>query len=97
MGLIDLHSIRALFEGKNYTNKNTKVRGDTLYLHDNPIIQIRSDGVYITIAGWNTPTTKRRLNKLPNVNVYSKRKVLHLNGVPWDGNWIRVDTDLLWF
>ena len=41
MGIIDMHSIRALFEGKNYTNKNTKVRGDTLYLHGNPIIQIQ--------------------------------------------------------
>ena len=95
MGLVDRESVKALFEGKDYTNKNTKVRGDTLYLYNNPIMQIRNDGLYITIGGWNTPTTKRRLNSLPKVSVYNKRKMLHLNGAPWDGSWIRVDTDLL--
>jgi hypothetical protein len=95
MGIVDRRAAQALIEGSKYTNKNTKVDENTLYLHGNPIIEVRDDGVYIQTAGWNTLTTKRRLNALPNVNVYNKRGVLHLNGVPWDGNWIKVDTDLL--
>lgn len=95
MGIVDRRAAQALIEGSDYKNKNTKVIGNTLYLFDNPIIQVRDDGVYIQTSGWNTPTTKRRLNALPKVNVYNKRGVLHLNGVPWDGNWIKVDTDLL--
>jgi hypothetical protein len=70
------------------------VRGDTLYLHGNPIIQVRLDGVYIQTCGWNTITTRERLNGLPKVRVYSHKRQLHLNGAPWDGNWIKVDTDL---
>lgn len=95
MGIVDRRAARALIDGSDYKNKNTKVVENTLYLFDNPIIEVRDDGVYIQTAGWNTPTTKRRLNALPNVNVYNKRGVLHLNGVPWDGNWVKVDTDLL--
>jgi hypothetical protein len=95
MGIVDRRAAQALIEGSDYKNKNTKVVGNTLYLHGNPIIQVRDDGVYIQTGGWNTLTTKRRLNALPKVSVYNKRGMLHLNGVPWDGNWIKVDTDLL--
>jgi hypothetical protein len=94
MRIITRDCIQALMDGRDITIDNTKVRGDTLFLHGNPIIQVRDDGVYIQTAGWNTITTKERLNGLPNVRVYTNKKQLHLNGSPWDGNWIRVDTDL---
>lgn len=40
----------------------------------------------ITTAGWPTYTTKDRLNGLPDVDVYTHKKELHLNGSPWDGS-----------
>ena len=94
MRIVTRRAIDALMEGREITIDNTKVRGDTLFLHDNPIIQVREDGVYISTSGWNTVTTRDRLNGLPKVRVYSHKRQLHLNGVPWDGNWIKVDTDL---
>lgn len=94
MRVVTRRAIDALMNGKDITVDNTKVRGDTLYLHGNPIIQVRQDGVYISTSGWNTVTTRERLNGLPKVRVYSHKRQLHLNGVPWDGNWIKVDTDL---
>lgn len=94
MRIVTRRAIDALMEGRDITIDNTKVRGDTLFLHDNPIIQVREDGVYISTSGWNTVTTRDRLSGLPKVRVYSHKRQLHLNGVPWDGNWIKVDTDL---
>jgi hypothetical protein len=94
MRVVTRRAISALMNGKDITVDNTMVRGDTLYLHGNPIIQVREDGVYIQTCGWNTITTRERLNGLPKVRVYSHKRQLHLNGAPWDGNWIKVDTDL---
>lgn len=93
MRLVTKRSIECLFIGKNYSSKNTKVIGDRLYLWDTPIIEVRDDGVYIQTGGWNTSTTKERLNGLPGVRVYHKKHILHLNGVPWNGNWSKVDTN----
>lgn len=50
--------------------KNTRVFWNTSYmkvleLHDNPIAQITEEILSITTAGWNTNTTKERLNGLP--------------------------------
>lgn len=43
--------------------------------------------IYITTAGWNTPTTKERLNGIPGVNVYAEAGQLYLNGIVWSGDW----------
>lgn len=93
MRLVTKRSIECLFIGKNYSSKNTKVIGDRLYLWDTPIIEVRDDGVYIQTGGWNTSTTKERLNGLPGVRVYHKKHILYLNDVPWNGNWSKVDTN----
>ena len=44
----------------------------------------------ITTAGWNTVTTRERLNGLPNVSVIQRKGKLYLNGKEWDGEWIEV-------
>ncbi len=48
------------------------------------------DKVYITTAGWNTVTTKERLNGLKGVRVSTRGGVLMLNGEPWDGGMYEV-------
>jgi hypothetical protein len=94
MRLVTKRSIECLLAGKNYSSKNTRVVGDKLILWNTPIIEVREDGVYISTGGWDTVTTKERLNGLPGVSVYHRKHVLHLNGVPWDGNWCKVDVDI---
>lgn len=98
---ITRNAIECLIEGTPFSKDNTKVvitknreEGDTLYLHGNPIIKIKSDGVWITTCGWDTITTKERLNGLRGVSVYHYKKVLHLNGEPWNGDWTKVDVKL---
>lgn len=45
----------------------------------------------ITTAGWNTTTTRDRLNCLPDVRVGTRKGELYLNGKPWDGEWTNVE------
>lgn len=93
MRKITKEAIASLFAGKDYRNDNTTVDGGTLRLHNSAIAEIRHDGLYITTAGWNTPTTKERLNGIKGVRVHTVKHQLMLNGVAWDGRWIKVDTD----
>jgi hypothetical protein len=95
MRKITKHAIHALCHGMKFSQNNTMVDGQGLWLHGTQIIRVADDGVYITTGGWNTTTTKERLNGLPNVRVYHHRHQLYLNDSPWDGNWIKVHTDLV--
>lgn len=44
----------------------------------------------VTTAGWNTPTTRERLNGLPFVKVSTRKGQLYINGYPWDGSLVDV-------
>ena len=44
----------------------------------------------ITNCGWETATTKERLNALPNVRIQQKKGIWYLNDVEWDGKLIDV-------
>lgn len=44
----------------------------------------------ITNCGWNTATTKERLNALQNVSIQQLRGEWYLNGKKWDGELIDV-------
>jgi len=44
----------------------------------------------ITNCGWNTVTTKERLNALPDVSIQQVRGEWFLNGKKWDGKLIDV-------
>lgn len=86
-------AVAAFNAGKSFSLGNTLVAVDstevTLNLHGNLIARkfIMTGETEITTAGWNTPTTKERLNGLPGVSVYTKAKQLYLNDKPWDGSW----------
>jgi hypothetical protein len=41
--------------------------------------------ISITDAGWQTNTTKERLNAIPGVSIYQKNWEWYLNGEKWDG------------
>lgn len=70
---------------------NTHTDGTSLWLLGNMIAQWGLRGLYISTAGYNTPTTRERLNGLLGVGINSSRGKLLLNGHPWDGGWVNVD------
>ena len=41
--------------------------------------------LFVSTCGYDTQTTRSRLNALNGVHVQKVRGVLHLNGEPWDG------------
>ena len=45
----------------------------------------------ITNCGWETMTTKERLNGIPNVSITQRKKVWYLNGKEWDGELIDIN------
>ena len=63
----------AFFEGRTKTIGNTHaaVSGEVsrLYLHGNLIAEYRRDtgGMFVTLAGWDTVTTRERINGLLTV------------------------------
>ena len=70
---------------------NTKTDGQAVFLHGNKIVERRSDGVYATLAGWNTPTTRERVNGVTGARFHCVKHEAHLNGMPvGDSDWIKV-------
>lgn len=69
---------------------NSRTDGKSLWLFGNKIAEHRSDGLWITNAGWNSVTTKERLNGL-GVRIQQVRGDWVLNGRAWEGGWVNVD------
>lgn len=93
-------SVNALIAMRSYREGNTEVvvtyteEGDPkesiLLLHGNKIATKRGDSFFITNAGWQTNTTKERLNAIPGVSIQQKNWNWYLNGEEWDGSLIEI-------
>lgn len=62
-------------------------------LHNNPIAYRYNDPertLSITNCGWESNTTKERLNAIEGVSIYQKNWVWYLNDQPWDGKLIDI-------
>jgi len=70
---------------------NSRTNGESLWLFDNKIAEIRRDGLWVSNGGWDSKTTKERLNGLSGVNIVQRRGVWLLNERVWDGRWVNVD------
>lgn len=61
-----------------------------LNLHGNTIavrhVNKRTEKLQITNCGWESNTTKERLNALPGVSINQRNFVWYLNGEEWDGS-----------
>lgn len=75
MRVIENRMLQAVRNRRNFSNGNTVVRvenGDVrVYLHGNLIFQNVGGVESFTLAGWNTVTTRSRLNAL---GVYVSQK-----------------------
>ena len=54
----------ALVEGKSKSIGNTSTDGKSVYLHGNEIASLNHYGLTVSLAGWNTRTTRERINGL---------------------------------
>ena len=54
----------AFVKGQKACISNTMTDGQAVYLHGNKIAERREDGVWMTLAGWGTLTTRERLNTI---------------------------------
>ena len=67
--------------GKPRTVGNTHTDGTNVWLHGNLIIKRTPDGAILaTLAGWNTPTTRERVNGITGAGFHQKTRLPYLNG-----------------
>ena len=69
MRKVEQQTIPAFLAGTSAKSGNTETDGKTLWLHGNAIAEWREvnngeQGLFVTLAGWDTPTTRSRLNAL---------------------------------
>lgn len=99
MRTITKKAVAAFLAGQTFREDNTRVEVSSteanLFLHGNLIARryLMTGETEITTAGWNTTTTKERLNGLPGVRLHTKAYQLYLNDKPWDGSWTTVDAN----
>jgi hypothetical protein len=98
MKIVTQNAVSCFRNGGNAKFNNTEVVTENgvskMYLFGNLIATLEHNvgGVMkITNAGWDSNTTKERLNGLPNVNIQQKNFVWYLNGVEWNGAWKQIN------
>jgi hypothetical protein len=82
--------VRAFEERRTLRIDNSYTDGNSLWLFGNKIAEWRDGYLWITDAGWDSKTTKERLNGLSGVNIRQERGVWYLNDKVWDGRWVNV-------
>ena len=90
-------SIKAFMSAEPFKEGNTEVEVlpnvTILRLFENAIAYRYNDllgTLSVTTAGWNTPTTRERLNGIPFVKVSTRKNHLYINDYPWDGSLVDV-------
>jgi hypothetical protein len=64
--------IKKAFEnGKSLKIGNTRTDGESVFLHGNEIVRRDFSGlIFATLAGWNTPTTRERVNGITGIGFH---------------------------
>lgn len=87
MRKITEYIVGAFLNRQDACRDNTYTDGNALFLFGKKIAEWRDGRIWITDAGWDTATTKERLNGIPGVSVWHHKHQLYLNDKPWDGSW----------
>lgn len=97
MRKITQETVKAFNNSKRFKKANMEVEVlpnvTIMKLHGNSIAYRYNDPektLSITNCGWQTNTTKERLNAIDGVNIYQKSGQWFLNGKEWDGELIDV-------
>jgi hypothetical protein len=92
-------SVEAFLSAVPFNESNTSVKvlpnvtilslygNDIAYRYNDP-----NNTLSITNCGYNTATTKERLNALPNVSIRQINRKWFLNGKEWDGELIDIES-----
>ena len=97
MRQITQDAIRAFRNNRKFKRGNTEVKVlpnsnyRELCLHGNIIAVANNFELFIRDGGWQSNTTKERLNGFPNVSIHQKNFQWFLNGEAWDGQLIKVE------
>ena len=79
---------------KHFTLRNTKVRivggNPYLYLHDNLIVKEIDGEIFINNGGWNSNTTRERLNPFTNRIRKTGDSLIINEKLDWDGEWLNI-------
>ena len=74
---------QAFEQGKSKKVGNTRTDGVSVFLHGNEIIRRDVSGlIFATLAGWNTPTTRERVNGITGMSFHQVNHEACLNGQP---------------
>ena len=76
--------IKQAFErGETLKIGNTRTDGTSVFLHGNEIIRRDINGlVFSTLAGWNTVTTRERINGITGIGFHQVGFVACIDGEP---------------
>lgn len=91
MRVVTAKTVAAFEQGKALKVGNTYTNGKELFLFDNMIAKWEDGCLWITNAGYETNTTKERLNGLNGVSIYQRNHVWYLNGEEWNGSWTKIE------
>jgi hypothetical protein len=90
-------AIEAFMNAKPFKMSNTEVEVlpnvTILKLFGNSIAYRYNDPLRtlsISTCGWDSPTTRERLNGIPFVHVSKRKGQVYLNTYPWDGSLVDV-------
>lgn len=93
---VALKASEAFMARKKGIFNNTVVTVDkngnaSMFLFGNRIAFHTADNrIFVTTAGWDTNTTRSRLNEVVGIRISSRASRLTLNGHEWDGRWAEV-------
>lgn len=97
MRKITIETVNAFNNSKRFKKANMEVEVlpnvTIMKLHGNAIAYRYNDPektLSITNCGWQTRTTKERLNGIEGVSIHQKAGQWYLNGKEWDGELIDV-------
>ena len=97
MRKITKQATQAFMEARPFKSSNTKVEVlpncTILKLHNNAIAYRYNDPeqtLSITNSGWQSNTTKERLNGIDGVRISQSKGKWYLNGNEWDGKLIDI-------
>jgi|TARA_R110000824_G_scaffold101440_2_gene241048 hypothetical protein len=97
MRQITRDSVDAFMSSRKFRKQNMEVKVlpnvTILLLHGNEIAYRYNDvdrTLSITDCGWQSVTTKERLNGIPNVQIQQRNFEWFLNGKQWNGNLIDI-------
>ena len=95
MRKITKESIKAFYNREPFKKSNMIVENKEektyLKLFNNTIAMLdEANELFITTAGWNSVTTRERLNGLNEVSLGTNKGQLYLNNIPWDGKLVNI-------